>query len=114
MRPDELYLTDILEASLAINRFLLGVTQASFLNNEVLQSAVLQKLTVIGEAAARLSASFKMTHAHIPWKRVSGFRNFIVHEYFSVDFEIVWATATESVPVLAAQISATQNDTPSP
>ena len=54
MRREELYLTDIIEAADAIQRFLKNVEKDAFLKNEVIQSAVLQKLSIIGEAASRL------------------------------------------------------------
>ena len=58
MRPEKLYLTDLVEAADAIQRFIIGITPDDFLNDELRQSAVLQKLIVIGEAAARLSPDF--------------------------------------------------------
>lgn len=60
MRPDRLYLLDIEEAALAIGRFLEGIDEGAFLSDELIQSAVLQKLTVIGEAAARVSTEVKL------------------------------------------------------
>jgi uncharacterized protein with HEPN domain len=58
MRPERLYLKDILDACQAIGRFLQQTDEISFAQNELVQSAVLQKLIVIGEAAARLPRSF--------------------------------------------------------
>jgi uncharacterized protein with HEPN domain len=86
MRPEVLYLTDVVEAADAIRRFLVEVPRETFLNDEVLQSAVLQKLIVIGEAAARLSSDFRADHRGVPWADVVGFRNIAVHEYFAVSW----------------------------
>jgi uncharacterized protein with HEPN domain len=69
------------------------------------QAAILQKLIVIGEAASRLPDEFRQRHAHIPWQDIIGFRNFAIHEYFSVYWEIVWTTATQDVPLLRDQIA---------
>ena len=69
------------------------------------QSAVLQKLLVIGEAAARLPADFRERHAEVEWADIVGFRNIVVHEYFSVSGPIVWVTATQDVPNLRCRIS---------
>ena len=55
MRPERLYINDILEAADAIERFIEGVSEGDFIGNDLLRSAVLQKLSVIGEAASRLS-----------------------------------------------------------
>ncbi len=69
------------------------------------QSAVLQKLIVIGEAAARLPRAFIEKHSEIPWPDIIAFRNIAVHEYFAVDWRIVWVTATQDVPMLRRQIA---------
>ena len=76
----------------------------SFTENELLQSAVLQKLIVIGEAAARISRDLQSDHPEIEWPDIVAFRNIAVHEYFAVSWEIVWITATQDVPALKNRI----------
>src|SRR5690349_11426062 len=100
MRREELYLTDIIEATDAIQQFLIGVQRDDFLQNDLLRSAVLQKLTIIGEAAARLPKEFQTRHAEIEWADIVGFRNIAVHAYFAVEWPIVWVTATKDAPAL--------------
>jgi uncharacterized protein with HEPN domain len=104
MRPEKLYLTDIVEAADAIGRFCDGIAIEALLDDEMRQAAILQKLIVIGEAAARLPDEFHQRHKIIPWLDIIGFRNIAVHEYFAVDWEIVWSTATQDIPVLRKQI----------
>ncbi len=104
MRPEKLYLLDIIEASEAIQRFIEPVDQNGFLNDELRQSGVLQKLTVIGEAAAHLPEEFKKHHPEIEWQDIVGFRNIAVHEYFAIMWQIVWETATQDVPVLYTRV----------
>ena len=104
MRRDGLYLDDIVEASEALNRFLAGVSEEAFLDSDLLQSAVLQKLTVIGEAAARLSPEIKTNAPYVPWSKIVAFRNLAVHAYFSVRWPIVWLTATQDTPLLREQV----------
>ena len=106
MRREELYLTDIIEAAVAIETFLRGVASQEFLASDLLQSAILQKLTIIGEAAARLPREFKEQHRHIPWSDIVGFRNIAVHAYFSVDWTIVWVTATQDAPQIRRYVAA--------
>lgn len=110
MRPERLYLLDIIAATDAIARFLEGATEDSFAQDELLQSAVLQKLIVIGEAAARLPRSFTERYISIPWADIVAFRNIAVHEYFAVDWGIVWETATRDVPLLRAAVAAIFRD----
>jgi uncharacterized protein with HEPN domain len=72
MRRERLYLTDILEASDAISTFLGGCSKDAFFESELIRSAVLHKLTVIGEAAARLPAGLRLRHPEVPWSYVVG------------------------------------------
>jgi uncharacterized protein with HEPN domain len=104
MRTDQLYLLDIVEAAASIQRFLSGVTQDAFRANDLVQSAVLQKLIVLGEAASRLTADHCARHPQIDWKGIAGFRNIAVHAYFSVDWDIVWVAATEEAIELSREV----------
>jgi len=104
MRPEKLYLTDILEAAQAIERFVMGEDFNEFEQNEMMNSAVLQKLTVIGEAASRLPKEFTNRFSEIPWVDIIGFRNIAVHEYFAIRWDIAWVAATEEVSILKEQI----------
>lgn len=104
MRRDELYLRDIVEAADAIAGFVEGVNRKRFIGEDLLRSGVLQKLIVIGEAAANLSPELKARYPDTPWADIVAFRNIAVHAYFSVDWSIVWVAATEEAPELAEQV----------
>ena len=104
MRSEKLYLFDIVEASKAIIRFCEPVSEDEFLLDELRQSAVLQKLIIIGEAASRLSTNFKEKHNSIEWEDIVGFRNIAVHEYFAVLWQIVWNTAKQDIPDLLDKV----------
>jgi uncharacterized protein with HEPN domain len=106
MRPERLYLMDMLEAADAIATFLHGRNEQSFLADDLLRSAILHKLTIIGEAAAKLPLEFRQRYAHIPWANVVGFRNIAVHAYFSVEWTIVWVTANDDTPQLKKSLAA--------
>jgi uncharacterized protein with HEPN domain len=105
MRDEALYLADIIEAAEAIGRFTIGRSEDDWLEDELRQSAVMHQLIVIGEAAARLSKELRDRHSEIEWADIVGFRNFAVHAYFAVSWPVVWVTATQDVPILAAQIA---------
>ncbi len=105
MRDDALYLDDIVEAVEAIRGFLSGIDRSAFLASDLVRSAVLHKLTVIGEAAARLSNDFRSRHPEIEWSRIADFRNYAVHVYFAVRWERVWNAATLSAPALGEQVA---------
>lgn len=106
MRREALFLSDIVEAADAIGRFVADVEMNEFVGNDLLRSAVLQKLTIIGEAAVRLPAEFRRAHAEVEWADVVAFRNIAVHAYFAVDWSIVWVTATQDAPALRAKVAA--------
>jgi uncharacterized protein with HEPN domain len=105
MRREELYLVDIVEAADAIAGFLQGTEKVDFLGNDLVRSAVLQKLLVIGEAAARLPKGFRQHHPEVPWPDIIAFRSIAVHAYFSVDWSIVWVTAARDVQELRKMVA---------
>jgi uncharacterized protein with HEPN domain len=96
---------DIVEAADAISSFLAGLSEAESVGDDLLRSAVLQKLTLIGEAAARLTGDFKARHPEVEWSEIIGFRNIAVHRYFHIQWEIVWVAATEDTPELRGQVA---------
>lgn len=100
------YLGDIVLAADHVASFLTGVDQDGFLASELIRSAVLQKLSVIGEAANRVSPELRAAHPEVPWRAIVGMRNLAVHAYFTLDWAIVWKTATRDVPSLGAQAAA--------
>lgn len=100
MQRDPAYLQDILTAAESIFEFVAEGGQSAFLGRKLLQSAVLRELTVIGEAANRLSIEFRTRHTEIPWPKVVAFRNLLVHEYDRVDMETVWYVLERHLPPL--------------
>jgi len=106
LRSDALYLTDIAEAAEAVAEFIAGLKRETFVGNKMARSAVLQQLTVIGEAAARLSREFTEEHPDVEWADIVAFRNIAVHAYFSVDWGTVWVAATEDAPALREKVVA--------
>lgn len=78
----------------------------AFEQDELIQTWVLYHLQVIGEAARALSPEFTAQHAEIPWPRIVGMRNILVHNYFSIDVEIVWSVVERDLPQLKQQVEA--------
>ncbi len=104
MPRDDLYLSEIVEAADHVRNFLHGADLDGWMDDELLRSAVLQKLTVIGEAARGLDSEIKARHPQVPWSRIVAFRNVAVHEYFAVEWPAVWPVATREVPALREQV----------
>ena len=105
MRSDKLYLTDIVDAADAISSFVRGRTKEEFLVDDFFQSAVLQKFGIIGEAAGIVSDEMRHQYPFVPWQKSRGLRNAAVHRYFAVDWEVIWDTAIDDVPVLREQVA---------
>ena len=105
-RSERLYLSDIVDATSTIERFIGGRSRADFLADDMLRRAVLQLLMEIGEAAAHVSPQFRSRHPEIDWRRIVAFRNLAVHTYFAIDWTLVWSAATEHAPKLAQQLAA--------
>ena len=104
MRRDQQRLNDILEALDWIAKVIAGRTEAEFVADETLCYAVAQKLTIIGEAVARLSQEIRARHNSVPWPDIVGLRNILVHEYFGIYWPFVWQTAVDHAPVLRVQV----------
>lgn len=93
MRPDRQRLQDILDALDSVTKMIGQKTEQDFLSNETLGYAIAHKLTVVGEAASRLTPEVKARNGGIPWSDNVGLRNILVHEYFGIHWPLVWQTA---------------------
>jgi len=99
-----LLLDDIWEAIGKITRYTAGLSSSEFLNDEKTVDAVVRNLEIIGEASNRLPDTLKQKHSHIEWREVVGLRNRIVHHYFGLDLDIVWAILQHDLPAFREQI----------
>lgn len=91
---------DIWDSMEKIARYVIGMDLNSFQQDDRTIDAVVRNLEIIGEAANRLPESFKLQYAEIPWRKIVGLRNRIVHEYFGVDVDIVWSILQSDLPAL--------------
>ncbi len=105
MRLETLYLNDIVEAADHIAEFIAGIDYDAFQKSEMLRSAVVQKLGIIGEAASHVSEDLTTRHPEVPWPQIVAFRNILIHAYFGIDWDVVWRAATKRCPVLRGQIA---------
>ena len=106
MKPKEpkVYLKHILqECDFLINNAL-NLSNEAFVNDPILQRAFVRSLEVIGEAVKNLPKEFRDKHPQIPWKSIAGMRDVLIHEYFGVDYELVWKAVNESIPALKREV----------
>ena len=99
-RDLRLFLMEILEAIEKIERYIDSLSFEDFVKNEMVVDAVIRNLEIVGEAARNIPEEVRSKYSDIPWKRVVGFRNIVIHGYFDVDLEIVWVIAKERLPEL--------------
>ena len=103
-KDNSLYLRNIIDKATEAVGFCTGVTLPDFLQNNMLQSAVVMKLIVIGEGARKLPPEITEV-IPLPRRMIKGFRNMAVHEYFNLDLEQVWVTIQEDLPELVKKSS---------
>lgn len=103
MRADRLRLLDAVEQVELISRFAQQGREA-FFSDLLVQSAVLHRLALLGEACKGLSPALREAHPEVPWPQIIAFRNVVIHEYFGVDLELVWAIVAEHIAVLGEQL----------
>jgi uncharacterized protein with HEPN domain len=104
MQRDSATLLDIARAAGLVLEFTRDMDRAAFTRDAKSVSAVLHQVTVIGEAVERLSPEFREAHPDVPWRRIAGMRDKLIHGNDQADIEEVWKTATRDVPELLAYI----------
>lgn len=102
---DRTYLGDILDSIHRIESYLNNVSKESFLENLMMQDAVMRQIEIIGEASNNVSDEFQEKHEHLPWAQMRAIRNKIVHDYRGINVQIIWDTAKQDLPILKEQVS---------
>jgi len=90
-RDKILLLEDMLQSAIKIKRYTDKFDYDTFVEDDKTIDAVVRNFEIIGEAANRIDPDFRTENPEIEWKRIRGFRNRIIHEYFGIDYEIVWS-----------------------
>ena len=105
MKDDRLYLVDILECIKRIESYTQG-GRTEFLKSSMAQDAVLRNFEIIGEATKHLSQVLRDRCPEVPWRRLAGFRDVLIHEYPSVDLDEVWNIVARDLPGLQQAVQA--------
>ena len=101
-RDTQLLIEDILEAANRILTYTRDLSFEDFTADQKTVDAVARNFEIIGEAASRLPEEFKSKHPDINWIRITGLRNRIIHEYFGVDYSLVWKIKLDYIPQLVS------------
>ena len=105
MKKDPLvFIKHIRDAIGRIESFLKETSKNDFMGSELLQSAVIRQIEIIGEAVKSLPQDFTNKHKEISWIKIAGMRDKLIHHYFGVDKETIWEVIEEDLPKLRKQI----------
>jgi uncharacterized protein with HEPN domain len=103
-RDISLYLNDILNNSVKILEFVRNVNYLDFIKNDMMTYAVVRALEIIGEAVKHVPPSIKKKYPQIKWKEIAGMRDILTHEYFGINYKIIWSVIEEKLPGLISEM----------
>lgn len=103
-RTSFLLINDILESIRKIKNYTTGLSFEDFKSDDKTIDAVVRNFEIIGEAARKLPDAYREEYSTIPWYKIIGFRNRIVHDYFGVDLKIIWQIVTTQIDELESEI----------
>lgn len=104
MEKDQNYTNHILDSIAFIEKSVAAKSFTDLKSDRGLQDIVVRELEIIGEASKRLSNEFRNQNREIPWKKIAGTRDRLIHDYFKIDFDIVWKAIKEDLPKLKSAL----------
>ncbi|MBN1942220.1 MAG: DUF86 domain-containing protein [Phycisphaerae bacterium] len=105
MNSDRMYMEHIRDAIEKILRFS-SEGQEAFYQDDRTQDAIIRNFEIIGEAVKQLSDDVRQAYPDIPWRRVAGFRDVLIHDYMGVKLDLVWVVIIKELPALHAAVKA--------
>jgi uncharacterized protein with HEPN domain len=100
----KVFLQHILESINLIEDYTKAKTKEDFLKSVPLQDMVIRRLEIIGEAVKNIPQKVRENYSDIPWRRIAGMRDKLIHGYFGVDIEFTWGVVKKDLPVLKQKI----------
>lgn len=91
-KEDKIFLDHILNSIQKIEKYVTSLSVHDFIENELVQDGVIRNFEIIGEATKNLSPEFRQINSQIPWKKIAGMRDILIHDYLGVDLYSVWDT----------------------
>ena len=96
----KLFIEDILESIKLIEKYLGNTSKENLDNNQKLKDSIVRRLEIIGEAVKNIPDNFRKKYPEVPWKKIAGLRDIIIHTYFSIDLDITWDIIKKDLPDL--------------
>jgi len=103
-KDNHVYLKHILDAIYRIEEYTKEVKYKDFMDKNLIQAGVMREIEIMGEATKRLTQEFKEKYPDIPWKKMAGTRDKLIHDYFGVDIDAVWHTVKQDIPALRVKV----------
>lgn len=103
MNRDQTYVNQILDAINKINDYTVEGRDV-FYETVIIQDAVIRNIEIIGEVSKRISDEFKESHDSVPWRKMAGIRDVLIHDYDSIDMSIVWNVVSIELPKIMIQL----------
>jgi len=104
MKDVKPYLIHILDECRFLQEKSKNLNFEKFNSDEVLKKAFVRSLEIIGEAVKKIPPHFRKKYSFVPWREITGMRDRLIHEYFGVNYKIVWKTVKEEIPELEENI----------
>ena len=104
-RDITLFFEDIIEATELISEYIGDYSKEEFQNDRKTIDAVVRNIEIIGEAVSKIPDKFREKYPHIPWKKIVGVRNIVIHNYFGVDTNTLWFIVREQLPAFKSEVS---------
>lgn len=98
------YLRHILDETIYLVDRAKGLSKDQFMQDETLRRAFVRSLEIIGEAAKKVPPELRQKYSHLDWRAIAGMRDRLIHDYFGIDYDIVWDVVTNKVPILQREI----------
>ncbi|MEN8264853.1 MAG: DUF86 domain-containing protein [Nitrospirota bacterium] len=106
MQPeDKVRLQHMLDEANEACKYAENISFDDFLKDGKTARAIIRSVEVIGEAASKVSDELRREHSEVPWQKIVGMRNRLIHVYFDIDYHTLWQTVKENLPALIEQIS---------
>jgi len=104
-RRFRLFIEDIIESIKLIEEYMGNTSKKNLGSNQKLKDSIVRRLEIIGEAVKNIPWDFREKHPEVPWKKIAGLRDIIIHTYFNIDLDITWDIIKKDLPDLKEKIS---------